>query len=113
MSLSVKQVIEARAPQYEGVARLDDLIALAAEETDSAFFGKNYNKAVALRVLHWLDVRGRGGAPGAVISESEGRLSRSYAAPAKANDLTSTAWGQELDQMIASGGMVAMSRMVP
>lgn len=107
MSISTaQQIIEARAPQYIGDARLSDFIALATLRVGAAFAEvKQY--AIALRVLHMLAIADRGsvvtGAGGAVSREKEGQLERAYGGSSAASidegrypDLSQTSWGREL-----------------
>ena len=96
--MTPEQIVVARAPEYEGAANLKNLLSLAEAQTGTDW-GAMRNTAVALLVLHWLAVAQKGGAPGAVISESEGQLSRSYAAPASSGPMGSTSWGMELQQL--------------
>lgn len=113
MSLSAEAIIALRSPQHASDARLSDLVELAKLSTSSCF-GDKYNLAVALRVLHMLaleDLRGGTGTDtgaafaGAVTSETEGQLSRSYGSSAGAMgvrflSLQSTAYGLELIELI-------------
>lgn len=96
----ISTIIVLRYPSAEEGDRLNSLIELAEDQTDSTTFGTNYDLAVALRVLHWLSKGGPGGAAaGAVISEKEGDLARNYVDPGKnisLDDLDSSSWGQEL-----------------
>lgn len=109
MSQSVKQIIEIRAPQYLTHPRLDGLITYADGMTGSEF-NVNYNKAVALRVMHMLakeDIR-NGNADnsgiaysGRVLSKKEGALAISFGQGGgninnKHGDLNTTSFGQEL-----------------
>ena len=107
MSISTAQgIIEARAPQYVGDARVSDFIALATLRTGNVF-GEVKQYAIALRVLHMLAVSDRGssitGAGGAITREKEGQLERSYGGSSSTSidegrfpDLSQTSWGREL-----------------
>lgn len=91
------QIVEARAPEFEGRARMTDLIA-EAEMDIGADWGTRRNKAVALLVLHRLSMseRGAAGAPGPITSETEGQVSRTYGWSGIYGDLASTSYGVEL-----------------
>lgn len=97
--MSPLQILEARAPKYEGLPRMADLLALAEAQTGT-IYGTNRNLAVALLILHWLAKEDSGSAPGAVTSESEGGVSRAYSTPTPSpgqdGDLSSTSWGMEI-----------------
>ncbi len=97
------QILLLRAPCYTESARIHGLIALAEIEIGPTSYDTDLRPtAVALLTLHWLALsdRGRTGAGGAIISETEGDLSRSYAAPpAGASNLSSSTWGQELESL--------------
>jgi len=105
MSVSILDTIEARRPGTVQDSRLTTLIALAEEQTGTAY-GDFYNLAVALLVCHWLERDGstgsRGtGRSGQITSEKEGQLSRSYGQVSgeSNNDLASTSYGLELQQL--------------
>lgn len=93
--MTPQQIVEARAPEFEGYPRLASLIALAEQQTGQDW-GNSRNMAVALLVLHWITMSTRAGAPGPVTSETEGQLSRSYGWSGEYGALASTAWGLEL-----------------
>lgn len=96
------QIVEARAPEFEGAPRIADLLALAEQQTaQSAAWGAHRNTAVALLVLHMLTLqdRAQGGAPGPVTSETEGQVSRTYGWSGKYGHLASTNWGLELQAL--------------
>jgi hypothetical protein len=96
------QIVEARAPEYEGHPRIETLLQLAEAQTaNTTAWGGQRNTAVALLVLHWLAMqeRGVGGAPGPVTSESEGSVSRSYGWSGKYGALSTTSWGLELQAL--------------
>ena len=94
---SVVQIINARDPSVDtGEARVTTLITLATNQTGT-IYGTERNTAIALTVLHWLTLSGRGGASGAIASEKEGDLARAYHKPM--TDIgfwSSTSWGMEL-----------------
>lgn len=100
---TAQQIIELRASQYIGDARVPDFIALSTQLT-GAVFGDDKQLAIALRALHMLALADRGssvtGTAGAITQEKEGQLSRSYGASAQNDqrfpDLSQTSWGREL-----------------
>ena len=102
--MTAAEIIVARSPSVVITARITTLITLATEQTGSVF-GTRTTDAVALLVLHWLALgsRNAGGAGagvgGAITSETEGQLSRSYGGGMinnNSNELASTSWGLEL-----------------
>ena len=102
MALNVEETLEARKPGIvaQTGARLDPLIELASYVTDEKTYGEAYNLALALRVLHMLEMENRGGTGGNIKSEKEGDLARSYGDSKSDNeDLKATAWGNELIQL--------------
>lgn len=117
MALSASTIIGLRAPQCSADPRLGDMLTLAAQMTSACAFGDNYQLALALRVLHWLTMEARnGGTPGvnggsgsagAITSETEGQLSRSYGGVSSSSvnaekypDLIGTQYGTELIALI-------------
>ena len=84
-------------PEYVDDPRLALALELAASELalDHCFF----DKAVALLALHSLAVSDRGASVGAVVSESEGGLSRSFSVGASTGPLSGTSYGVELDRL--------------
>lgn len=90
---SVAGIITTRNPSIVVDTRINDLISLATQQT-GAVFGNNQDDAIALLVLHWLELESRGGAGGAISSEKEGDLARTYAiSDSGDDDLKSTKWG--------------------
>jgi hypothetical protein len=125
------QIINLRGPQFSADPRLTDLITYVAGELDATFFGDNYQRALALKVLHILTVEqmSQGSDPGvgtsggnqfgAISSISEGDLSISYrdnaavGAASRAPDLAATQFGLELlTLMRTSGSGSYMNRMM-
>lgn len=99
-------------PCRKASAPLMALISIAESQTGQAY-GKNRTLAVAYLTLHWaaLQERGRGAASGQLTAESEGDLSRSYAAmPQTAGStdasLMQTTWGLEL-RRLRKGSFIA------
>jgi hypothetical protein len=93
--------------------RLPTLIPYAAEELSESALGDRYNKAVALLTLHWIyKDRNAGGGGGAITSEREGDLARSYATPANPTDYDGTSWGMELQGLIRRTILGVRNQMV-
>jgi hypothetical protein len=131
MGFSAIQTITLRAPQWASDPRINDFILLAQQGLSSTVFGTRYGEAVGLKVLHMLACEARsGGNPGtgndsgvgmagAVASESEGSLSRTYAVSssnqdesASWDDLNSTQYGKELKGLIRSVSFGPRTRMM-
>lgn len=97
------EILFVRAPCYKpGGAHIIGMISLAEEQTSATAYGDLRSDAVALLALHWLalEERGRTGAAGAIVSESEGELSRAYSAPPQgSSDLSLTTWGLLLESL--------------
>lgn len=95
--MSALDIITLRAPDFAADPNIDDFIAEAEKETGTVY-GDLRDKAVALLVMHWLEMRDRGGTSGMIKSEREGDLSRSYGLSGQTTDdyLSQTAWGLEL-----------------
>lgn len=103
--MTALDLILALDPCRKASAPLMALISIAESQTGQAY-GKNRTLAVAYLTLHWaaLQERGKGGAAGQITSESEGDLSRTYAATAQAAGsadagLLQTSWGMELKRL--------------
>lgn len=94
-------ILMARAPCYQDSAQIRALIAIADSQISPTDFGAQRNNAVALLSLHMLALqeRGKAAAGGAITSETEGGLSRSYAAPPSGQGFSDwyalTSYGQE------------------
>lgn len=131
MALSTLQIIALRAPQWVNDPRMANMIIYAKEGLSQANIGTRYDEAIALKVLHIYAVEARnGGNPGATVttsgtanagavtSEAEGDLSRSYAtfsggansSRASVDDYMSTQYGQELMKLLRSSVITAMTR---
>jgi hypothetical protein len=123
------QIIALRAPQWAGDPRLSSspsLLDLATSQTGNIFQGEDRNLAIALRTLHFFALESlRGGNPGtgttsgaghagAVSSESEGSLSKSFSVSSKASTrygaLSTTVYGQELIELTRSCGVLPRTR---
>lgn len=94
-----------RSPVFAADALLDDFIAIATDLTSTTAFGDKLYQAIGLRVMHMMALKvrdeesGSSGPGGAITSEKEGDLSRSYGKSSTASDptdLASTSWGLEL-----------------
>jgi hypothetical protein len=113
-----------RRPSLSGDTRTPDLILFCEDKLSEAWFGDRYFEAVGLLVLHMIEMSesatnqaggNRGGTGGAVTSESEGRLSRSYdlsKLTGYASSWNTTSWGVELTQLSASRSFAARNRMM-
>lgn len=104
------QIVEARAPEFEGEARITDLITLA-EMDISTEWGAARNRATALLVLHWLAKESIDTAsPGPITSETEGQVSRTYGWSGIYGELSTSRYGMELLQLRKSNFMGFMNR---
>lgn len=126
MALSITQIITLRAPQFSTDTRLANFIELAESLTSLTAFEDNRNYAVALRVLHWMtkeELRGAttpatstgAAVAGAIASETEGSLSRSFSSGSeslKYGDLGTTAYGCELIDLIKGMVMTPTTRRI-
>lgn len=90
------------APDYADLPTAQDYIDLAEEQVGLKVC--NRELAVAYLAAHTIAMSERGSSGGAVTSESEGRLSRSYAQNEKSL-LSSTGYGQEYLRLIRSCGV--------
>lgn len=126
------QIIQLRAPQWAVDPRINDMIALAAQGLSLTIFGNRYNEAIALRVMHIFSKEafnggnpgtgttgGDGRVAGAIISEREGSISRSYANVGGSGsfslskqDLLTTSFGMELASLIAACTFCPMNRTI-
>ena len=113
MALTVTQIVTLRSAVVGAKADLASMIELAETRLSEDTFGDSYNEAVALLVLHMYAVNDRGGAGGALASETEGQLSRSFAAAASPSAWTSTSWGQELIELTKGLHLFPRTRMMP
>lgn len=119
------EYVTIRTPQFATDPRINQLIVVADELTGTVF-GDRRNYAIALRVMHWKtrealqggtsDGSSSGtGQAGTIQSESEGQLSRSYgigASSGQYGDLETTAYGQELIELMNGCIMTARTRMM-
>lgn len=100
------EIIGVLAPEQALPTNIDALIKLAAQRTSLTAFGANRNTAIAYRALWMLvdqESMASGGGNGRILSETEGKLSRTYAASRSKNeDLSSNQWGVALQGLIKS-----------
>lgn len=110
MSFStITEVLTFKGPGFVGDSRLTGLETAAGMYLAYSTYGDKWIYAKALLVLHWLTLDARGGGSssasangihGAVKSEKEGSLSRTYAVPSNLSErrayLMSTSYGAEL-----------------
>tara|TARA_R100000655_G_scaffold16426_4_gene35704 strand:- start:10312 stop:10653 length:342 start_codon:yes stop_codon:yes gene_type:complete len=86
------------APELVDNPQLTGAIVMAEDQVAADHCRRE--QAVAYLAAHILTTAGRGGTGGAVASETEGSLSRSFASPeAAAGTLGSTGYGQELQRL--------------
>jgi hypothetical protein len=97
MTVSIDDIILARRPDTVLGDRVNTLKALAALQMSSSAWGNLYKQGVALLVCHWMELDTRSAsAVGAVTSEKEGQLGRSYGGVSSSEDeLSSTMYGAE------------------
>ncbi len=118
MALTSAQIVALREPTYGAKSDLADMIAYAETQLSEDTYGDQYANAVALLTMHFYakQVSKTGDAAGAVTSETEGRLSRSFDASkgsVYASDWSTTKWGQELLQLTQSVVFFPRNRMMP
>jgi hypothetical protein len=105
---AVTDYITAKLSALASSASLSLYIADATNRTDQAFYGANYNLAIALRAMHEfvLDQRNLG-AGGPIMGMREGGASISYA-PGKGHqndvDLDQTSFGKRLRGLRRASG---------
>lgn len=95
--MTIDAVLLDIAPEMVSVdpARRTRIIAQVQKQVSSTVFGEMYELAVAYLAAHALTMSSRNGSGGAINSESEGSLSRSYLVPASTISLGSTSYGLE------------------
>lgn len=95
------QIISLLCPNLGLDPRVNDFIALAAEDTSAEFFGSSYAKAVALKACHFYTLSQRcQGASGAISSVTEGKLSISFSGTGDGSELGQTSYGKQLAALI-------------
>lgn len=126
MSYTALQFIQVRAPSFATDSRINTMLDMASQEIGSEpSLNAMREKAKALLVMHWLTLEQRGNgvsgsagaAGGAITSETEGSLSRSYGSSGVAlaeryPDLTLTAFGLELIGLYRKTIISVRNRMV-
>lgn len=99
----VQTNVTARSPGTTQDSRFDVLVGIAETQINATVYGNHRAYAGALLVLHWiaLEDRGTGAAGGAVKSEKEGQLARSYSDSMVGKNayLSQTHWGMELARL--------------
>lgn len=110
--MTITEIVTLRSAVVGAKADLDDMIELAETRLTTDTFGDNYSEAVALLVLHMYAVNDRGGSGGAVTSEKEGQLARSFAAAASSISYGDTSWGRELQTLTRSVSFGPRTRMM-
>jgi hypothetical protein len=116
MSLTAAQIVTLRNATYGAKSDLTSMISYAETRLSSEVYGDKYNDAVALLTMHFYAKQNSGDAPGAVSSETEGRLSRSFDTSKGSNhnsDWATTKWGQELIDLTLSCNFMPRNRMMP
>lgn len=117
--------IGVRAPQFSSHPKLTEMVSLSDELTGLEF-GTRRDYAIALRVMHWLTkealhggssmgTNSGTGQAGVIVTEVEGDLSRSYSNSSrntKYADLTTTAYGQELIELMDATLFGPRTRMI-
>ena len=109
---TVMEILTAICPDIITGGISDLYIDIAAEETSSAFFGKFYSYAIALRAAHifTLDDTRSDGSAGLITAKQEGRLQMSFLhnmTRASKSDLGMTSYGNRLQSLIRSLGPIA------
>ena len=84
------------APELEGNAQLSGAIEIASAQVAASHCYRDV--VIANLAAHILTLAGRGGSGGAVASESEGSLSRSFSAP-RTDGMAATSYGQEVERL--------------
>ena len=113
--MSVTSLLSAIAPAYASDPSVGTLMNIAMQRTSRCAFGANYEYAVALRLAHMIcrNPSSQPGTAGAVTSEAEGQLSRSYSISpelqAKYGDLCSTPYGCQLAELMEGNVVGLMS----
>lgn len=85
-------------------------LEMASAVLSPAFFGVNYNRAVALKASHMYSLNNSParsmGEAGAISQKSEGDISISFANASSGNDSENlTHYGQELQKLIKNSGI--------
>lgn len=110
----VADILLAIAPELdtESPRRIKTFIDLAEDQVGTVF-GSRRDLAVAYMTAHMITVANRLGKGGAITSESEGELSRSYQQAGDGTDpIMSTSYGQEFKRMSRAAVFSPRNRMV-
>lgn len=111
--MTVTEIVTTRNPAFASASEFDNYVTLAQEQTEASFFDTDYNLAVALRVMHMMEMDSRGGTGGAIKIEKEGELWREYAVAVTDQDLLSTSYGRELKSLMRKWmGLATRNRMM-
>ena len=90
-------------------ASVEFVFECVVDNVSETVFGTCYRRAVYLLVAHNLTMQARGGAVGAITSESVGSLSRSYGGTTSASFLAMSGYGIQylsLVRLFCGGGSV-------
>lgn len=104
-------IVQAIYPTLYNADTRDTFIALARDETSRDFYGKNYEKAVALLACHnyFVSVDNGGGA-GVLTYKAEGRMMVSYGGVGVIrNYLELSGYGRQLLDLMSKSGPIASS----
>ena len=102
----IKDYIDLRRPGTvaeidDPSGRADSLVTVAMGVYAECALGTDYTRAIALLVLHWFTMEGRGGNSGNIASVKEGQLQISYGkTSSEPGDLGSTSYGAELKTIL-------------
>ena len=115
--MSATDQVAIYAPQFVSDSRLSAFITAATARTSASAFGSNRDAAIALRACHMMAMNpsARAGTGGAVSSEQEGAVSRSYVTAMtkrygdKYPDLCCTSYGVQLIQLIEENVLCAQT----
>ena len=112
--MSVFNILMTLAPEFLNTdpVRVNAVIQIAEQEVGTVF-GSKRPTAVAYLSAHILSLGNRNGAGGAILSESEGQLSRAYSQVSNDSDYYAlTAYGQEFKRMLQGCSFSLRNRMV-
>ena len=109
--MTASQIMSIRAPQFDASPYKGDYITMARKRVAQAWFGANYEQAVAMMAAHMMTVdsdAGQSGSSGAfVTSKREGDLAITYASPnsggGAGSALGSTNYGREFLELQKQG----------
>ena len=111
MALPILTLIQMACSGLAADPNVNNYVTDAQGRTSQAWFGDNYNKAVALRACHeWtLDQTRPLGETGAIVSKHEGGQALAFSKGASANpdDLEQTVYGVRLKGLRKASGATA------